>query len=334
MKLIILFISLLLFIAPGLATDMEAEIVPDQPTCKQSRPFIYQFHKEGETNSSVFLVGTMHTLAASAVSDAIKHLIGSTDILVIELYKTAYLDYPELCDYADVSLETLKSKGYFDQDFSGWLEQLSEKDSKWLYDQIAHDFKAPWGLELAEVPPSIINYIIQQCVERIRASIVGSEISAPENTFDNYIKSLYWEKKIIGLENRKDRLTVSGTLDKLATEDVQTSLKQIQEGIKTVTFLTSKEGEEEWRKHYYSQLSQQIKQRNNAFKDAQDVNVLIPFSGKETVKRNKLWIPRIKDIIKNNPEASMTIMVGGAHLAGKKGLVNLLAQQGCSLKKL
>jgi uncharacterized protein YbaP (TraB family) len=47
------------------------------------------------------------------------------------------------------------------------------------------------------------------------------------------------------------------------------------------------------------------------------------------IKRNDKWIPEIETQIKNE---STFIAVGAAHLAGSKGLINLLRQKGYTLK--
>ena len=333
MKLLNIFLFFTILLKTCVATEHNLDEDNKDNSSITITPFVYQIFKENtdaENPAKIFLVGSMHTLPATALTEEVKHLIGSGDILIKEQYSTAYYDYPELCEYADVSLETLQSKGYFKQDFAAWPEKLSKENFKWLRDQIGKDFEKPWGLGLSEVPPSIINYIVQQAIERTTSKLL---ISNSQSTLDTSIQELYLNKKIIGLENGQDRLTVSGTLDKLATEDLQTSLQQIEEKIANLQFLNTPEGKEKLKENFLPQALSQLKQMEEAFISS-DIERLKPFINEETIKRNELWLPKITKIINNNSDTSITIMVTAGHLAGENGLLALLTQAGYNVKKV
>lgn len=70
--------------------------------------------------------------------------------------------------------------------------------------------------------------------------------------------------------------------------------------------------------------------KKNSFKAFSEENIQ-EFSlgvSESVVKRNRVWVPRIKQILKENPDNSILIIVGATHLAGQNSLTRLLQAEG------
>ncbi|WP_032113964.1 TraB/GumN family protein [Candidatus Paracaedibacter symbiosus] len=322
--------------------------------------FFYQLEGANDLEAPVvYLFGTLHTLPHSCIDDSIKELMKKASILVKEVFNLRSWDFPELFDFADVTLETLQQKGYLDSIPPNWPDDnLTPEHHSILLKKFSLDLKNAWGLEVKGVPPSILNDCIKSNIEIRRQellekfSLTGfSNISAGRNseqysnshqTIDSYINCLHF-KKTYGLEDGHTRLETSGKLDQLAREKFEVSTNQLKHNIQKLLNLypSSADEEAELAKKIHKkninrqQLVKQLmgKAINEAYLNG-DEEYLKEYIREDTTKRNKIWLPKIKDIIKNNGDSSILIIVGCAHLLGEDGLLNLLNQEGLNFFKV
>ncbi len=339
---------MLVFKLTALASDIEER---KRETNRSPAPsFFYQLHhQENLPDSNIYLLGTVHTmpytLFPAVENRQIQDIFTKTQILVKEVHNMGCMQFTELFEFADVSLEKLREKGFFmDVPYDWPSRYLSSEDKEILVQKFNHDLQEAWGLKLEEVPPSIIHHCLKSQIEirtiellekaasLIKSTNIENEccVTAEVPTIDNYISNQPFTK-VYGLEDGLIRLEASNQLDELAKEQFNVSIEKLKNILQKLKDFYAQDANELALLLHQEMEHQAETITGRTLMEAYlegDMESFIQTLPKDTFKRNQLWKLKIKEILQDNSQASILIVVGVAHLLGEKGLLNLLKAEG------
>ncbi|WP_010300627.1 TraB/GumN family protein [Candidatus Odyssella thessalonicensis] len=163
------------------------------------------------------------------------------------------------------------------------------------------------------------------------------------------------EDHSIGLEDNVIRLKCIYKMNELVEQGVKVSVEKLKRCLDFILLVNTADKavieaayEKLWQDHvliFYNTLAKpfeftpaSLKEfsknvetfKKNSFKAFVEENIQ-EFSlgaSESVVKRNRVWVPRIKQILKENPDNSILIIVGATHLAGQNSLTRLLQAEG------
>ncbi len=270
---------------------------------KNSHPlFLYEIR---DTDSHVFLYGSVHVLRQSdyPLDPVIDQSFSNSELLVLEVHPDSL---------AKPSTRELMREKAFMPDAPPLPERL-HKETYTLLKITAENSGIPIQTYQQVEPWFAALSVTMQKLESLGFSPeYGIEIHF-------YQKAIQAGKKIEGLETVLDQVAL---FDSLSSEDqdnlVMQSLIDLAVLEKDFQLLL-----DAWKHGQSDRLGALLLQ---SFKEYPDIYRAL------VVNRNKNWLAEIKDDLEMNKKAF--IVVGAAHLAGADGLVNLLMQEGFSVKQL
>ncbi|MBD3375636.1 TraB/GumN family protein [candidate division KSB1 bacterium] len=272
-------------------------------TDRNSHPlFIYEV---SDSDSHVFLYGSVHVLSESdyPLDPVIDQAFSNSEILALEVHPDS-LTKPS-------TRELMREKAYLPD--APPLSERLHKETYTLLKVTAENSGIPIQTYQQVEPWFAALSLTMQKLESLGFS---SEYGVEIHFYQNAIQA---GKKIEGLEMVYDQVAL---FDSLSAEDQDNLVMQ------SLIDLAVLENEfqvllEAWKHGQTERLGTLLLQ---SFKDYPDIYREL------VVNRNKNWLIEIEDYLNSNEKAF--IVVGAAHLAGPDGLVNLLMQDGFSVKQL
>ncbi len=242
-----------------------------------------------------YLYGTIHAICQEDyfMKESVKEALDNTGQIVLEL------------DMDDPQFMAKMQKNILNAGMKNISPEFNEEDKA-----LVNEFlKANFGADLTQLgivkPFGLVAMVVQKTIQ-------CSEMASYEQEFIKVAAEK--EVELIGLE------TVEFQTSLFDNEPMEVQIKMLVDGIKDF-----EEGQEEFKKmvDYYKA------------EDLEGMQMLVAdspqFAGFEDIlltNRNKDWIPKIGDIVKDQ---SSFIAVGALHLPGENGVISLLKKAGYSI---
>ncbi|MGI9541681.1 MAG: TraB/GumN family protein [Cyclobacteriaceae bacterium] len=262
----------------------------------QSSSLFWEISGNGLEKPS-FLYGTIHMICQEDLnmSNQVKEAFAQTTLTVLEV------------DMDDPNLMSEAQKHAYNDGMSNISELLEESDK----DMLNTYFKENYGADLSQLgvmkPFSLISLTLPKLLSCSTASYEQSFVQLSQGA----------EKELVGLETMDFQM---GLFDQIPIE-------------KQLTWLVESVEKTEDNKLELNQMIAAYK--NNDLDKLFEVMTTSPEFAEYTdlllYDRNKTWIPKIEEIIK---EQQAFIAVGAGHLASKQGVVELLRAKGYTVKPI
>lgn len=260
-------------------------IVPEQ------KSLLWKVEGNGLTKPS-YLFGTMHIIEKDYFyfPKTLEKYVAKSDVVVMEI---ANLDQAEAMQHFMLKEGTLFD--FFTKEQSDSLIQWVKKNTGMDEEMFRATFK--------KMKP----FVVLQTVTQVQ--FIGKTESYEKTISDIAIKK---KIKTLGLETIEDQI---GIFDRL-TKEQQTEL--VMEGIRNENSSSNelKKMQELYRSQYIDSLYLYIAHKESVIASEEEAFLK---------DRNHKWIPKIKDIMKDQ---SAFIAVGAGHLGGQTGVIKLLEKEG------
>lgn len=265
---------------------------------QQSLPDTMLWKIEGnELEQPSYLFGTIHASCSVNISDKIKKALGEVTALVMEV------------DLNDMS--SMMSQDAISAMMIGggktWKDHLTEEEYKEVKAFFA-DFESVNVAMVQMMKPNLVSAMLVK-------DLVSCNLDAYETQLNSYAKKK--ELKILGLETMMEQLQM------LSGEDLESQFENFVE----MTALPKEEHEQmmtDMMRLYDEERLVELYEfitAENAINDMIDQQRMLD-------DRNIDWIPKLNVIMTEQPAF---VAVGAGHLAGEKGVINLLKEAGYTL---
>ncbi len=255
---------------------------------------LWKISGKGLTEES-YLFGTIHIICADQflMDDRIKNAFQSTDQLVMEL------------DMSDPDLQQKMAAISINPGMRNIQEDMDAEDAKALDEFLIKSYGA--GLaQLGVLKPFVLTSMVMikqlPCEEVVSYEEYFTSLAADQN------------KPIKGLETVEYQM---GIFDQIPAE------LQLEELVKMVT---TDESEAEFEAMVDTYLSEDLDSLYSIMKDSDSME---KYQDIMLDNRNRNWVVEMDSAMKNS---SVFFAVGGGHLAGENGIINLLRKTGYKLE--
>ncbi|MEO1049372.1 MAG: TraB/GumN family protein [Bacteroidota bacterium] len=248
--------------------------------------------------SSSYLYGTIHMICVDdfVMNDQIKQAFEKTELTVLEI------------DMDDsVALKTEGTKYSVNPGMTNFSAEIDEKDKE----VINAFFQEHYKVDLTQLgilkPFALMSMVLPK--------MATCPVKSYEEAFVNYSQEA--KKEVVGLETVKFQMTL---FDEVPME------KQVSWLVETIEDMDSQS--EEFSKMTKAYTSNDL---DGLFSVMTDSPQFRDFEDLMLYDRNRDWISKIEDIIKEQPAF---IAVGAGHLASDQGVVELLKKAGYKVKPI
>ncbi|MDI1323335.1 MAG: TraB/GumN family protein [Algoriphagus sp.] len=255
---------------------------------------LWKISGNGLTEES-YLFGTIHIICSDEflMDDRIKNAFQSTDQLVMEL------------DMSDPDLQQKMAAISINPGMRNIQEDMDAEDAKALDDFLIKSYGA--GLaQLGVLKPFVLTSMVM--IKQLPCEEVVS--------YEEFFTSLATDQKkpVKGLETVEYQM---GIFDQIPAE------LQLAELVKMVT---SDESEAEFEKMVETYLSEDLDRLYAIMKDSDS---MVKYQDIMLDNRNRNWVTEMDSSMRNS---SVFFAVGGGHLAGENGIINLLRRAGYKME--
>ena len=265
-------------------------IIPVQAQSDPQNSLLWKISGNGLTEES-YVFGTIHLICADQflMDDRIKNAFQSTDQLVMEL------------DMSDPDLQQKMAAISINPEMKNIQGELDEEDAKALDAFLIGSYGV--GLaQLGVLKPFVLTSMVM--IKQLPCEEVVS--------YEEFFTSLATDqnKPVKGLETVEYQM---GIFDQIQAE------LQLADLIKMVT---TNESEEEFELMVETYLSEDLDRLYSIMKDS---DTMEKYQDIMLDNRNRNWISEMDSAMKNS---SVFFAVGGGHLPGENGIINLLRKKG------
>lgn len=265
-------------------------IIPVQAQSDPQNSLLWKISGNGLTEES-YVFGTIHLICADQflMDDRIKNAFQSTDQLVMEL------------DMSDPDLQQKMAAISINPEMKNIQGELDEEDAKALDAFLIGSYGV--GLaQLGVLKPFVLTSMVM--IKQLPCEEVVS--------YEEFFTSLATDqnKPVKGLETVEYQM---GIFDQIPAE------LQLADLIKMVT---TNESEEEFELMVETYLSEDLDRLYSIMKDS---DTMEKYQDIMLDNRNRNWISEMDSAMKNS---SVFFAVGGGHLPGENGIINLLRKKG------
>lgn len=265
-------------------------IAPGNAQSNDQSSLLWKVSGNGLTEES-YLFGTIHIICADRflMDDRIKNAFQSTDQLVMEL------------DMSDPDLQQKMAAISMNSGMKNIQSEMNEEDAKKLDEFLVESYGA--GLtQLGVLKPFVLTSMVM--IKQLPCEEVVS--------YEEFFTSLATDqnKPVKGLETVEYQM---GIFDQIPEELQLAELAKM---------LTSDDSEAEFEKMVATYLSEDLDKLYDLMKNS---DTMAKYQDIILDNRNRNWISQMDSAMKNS---SVFFAVGGGHLAGENGIINLLRKGG------
>ncbi|WP_194850561.1 TraB/GumN family protein [Nonlabens antarcticus] len=246
---------------------------------------------EGKDIETSYILGTMHVLCDASLTPNVEKALYATDVVVLEI------------DMDSPTLQTEMMQGIMLPEGESISKYLTVEESKTLDEYLNTQIK----MQL-----SMVDKMVPLMVESL---LIPSMLDCPMQSIENNLMAHAQreEEEVMGLEAVQDQFNAFNEIP--LKEQVLSLLKKAYDNGK-LDKAVFKRMQDAYMKHDLNALMLIMKEESSNFME--NSNALLD-------NRNQKWIPRILSIAQKQ---SAFYGVGAAHLAGERGVINLLRTQG------
>lgn len=258
---------------------------------QEAKSLLWKIDSNGLEKPS-YVYGTIHMICKDDffLTDAVKKAQTETELTVLEL------------DMDDPQLMMRMQQGSINEGMKNISSELTAEQK-----EIANAFfKANYGADLSQLgiikPFALLSMVIQKSLP----------CTTPESYEMTFVKNAQdRDVEVLGLE------TVEFQTSLFDNEPMSSQIKLLITSISEF-----EEGKEEFTKLVEAYKNQDLKALQQIMADSPEY---AEFEDLLLGDRNKAWIPKIEDFMKEQPTF---IAVGAMHLAGEEGVIALLRKEG------